>query len=166
MSIGYNVKHLRELRGWSRLELVRRLYPTLKPEECARLGQQIYQLERRSSRRSGLLVPLAHLFGLSPDLLINNDLTKITMEELASLQAGIEIHGVPGQWAAMAHEIATATEPARSIIDKVIDLDRRVPDTLPLLSSVVDGYLSGVNNMPVNPDRNSPAPNQQLADGP
>ncbi|QUO23812.1 hypothetical protein KEH57_09405 [Burkholderia cenocepacia] len=150
MSIGYNVKHLRELRGWSRTELVRRLYPTLNPEECARLGQQIYQLERRSSRRSGLLVPLAHLFGLSPDLLINNDLTKITMEELACLQAGVEIHGVPGQWAAMAHEIATATEPARSIIDKVIDLDRRVPDTLPLLSSVVDGYLHGVDSSATN----------------
>jgi transcriptional regulator with XRE-family HTH domain len=65
MSFGENVRHIRQLLGWSRSDMLRRLCPNADGRERARVSQQVYQLERRSSRRSELLLPIADLFGIA-----------------------------------------------------------------------------------------------------
>ncbi len=60
-----------ELYGWSRGDMLRRLCADATAKERARVGQQVYQLERRSE----LLLPISELFGIAPHVLVNHDLT-------------------------------------------------------------------------------------------
>ncbi|GAB7525401.1 hypothetical protein [Paraburkholderia sp. 2C] len=143
MSFGQNVQHLRQLYGWSRSDMLRRLCPNATARQRARVGQQVYQLERRSSRRSELLLPVSELFGIALHVLLNRDLTAMTLREVKLLRVDVGVP-VPGELIAIAGRFATATVEARSIVDKVFALDRDRPQSLAKLSIIVDAYLDGI----------------------
>ncbi|WP_176080613.1 hypothetical protein [Paraburkholderia tropica] len=143
MSFGENVKHIRHLLGWTRSEMLKRLCPNANGKERARVSQQVYQLERRSSRRSELLLPISGLFGIAPSVLLNRDLTSLTLPEVKLLRADPN-SPVPGDLIAIAGRFALATGEARAIVEKVIAVDRDHPQLVPKLSVILDAYLDSV----------------------
>jgi hypothetical protein len=103
----------------------------------------VYQLERRSSRRSELLLPISEVLGIAPHILLNRDLTGMTLNEVKLLRPDSDAP-VPGELIALAGRIATATVEARAIVDKVFALDRDQPHSVVKLSIIVDAFLDGV----------------------
>lgn len=144
MSFGQNVRHVRELLGWSRSDMLRRLSPGASSKERARVSQQVYQLERRSSRRSELLLPISDILGIAPNVLLNRDLTGMSLTEVNLLRPDASAP-VPGELIAMAGRLATVTDEARAIVDKVFVLDRDQPQSVSKLSIIVDAFLDGVH---------------------
>ncbi|MDR6373920.1 hypothetical protein [Paraburkholderia caledonica] len=143
MSFDENVKHIRYLLGWTRGEMLKRLCPNASGNERARVSQQVCQLERRSSRRSELLLPISELFGIAPSVLLNRVLTSLTLEEVRLLRDDPNSL-LLGQLIAIAWRFALATGEARSIVEKAITADRDQPYLVPKLSVIVDAYLEGV----------------------
>jgi hypothetical protein len=139
MSFGHNVRHIRELLGWSRSDMLRRLCPGASSKDRARVSQQVYQLERRSE----LLLPISEVLGIAPHILLNRDLTGMTLSEVKLLRPDSDAP-VPGDLIALAGRIATATVEARAIVDKVFALDRDQPHSVVKLSIIVDAFLDGV----------------------
>lgn len=139
MSFGENVKHIRHLLGWTRSEMLKRLCPNANGKERARVSQQVYQLERRSE----LLLPISELFGIAPSVLLNRDLTSLTLPEVKLLRDDPN-SPVPGDLIAIAGRFALATGEARAIVEKVIAVDRDHPQLVPKLSVILDAYLDGV----------------------
>lgn len=143
MSFGENVQHMRVLPGWKRGDLVDRLGPKAKGRDRAKLGQQVYQLERRASRHSELLLPLAEVFGIAPDLLLNRDLTSLTLEEMRLLREDV-VAPIPNDLLALAERFVLATDGTRTMIDKIVTADRDNPAVVKRLSTIVDVYLDDV----------------------
>jgi hypothetical protein len=116
------------------------LFPNFAPPT---LSQQVYQFERRASRRSELLLPISDLLGIAPSVLLNRDLRGLTLNEVQLLRSDPDAP-VPGELIAIAGRFATATDEARAIIEKVFVVDRDNPQLLVKLSIIVDAYLDGV----------------------
>jgi len=123
--------------------MLRRLCPNANGKERARVSQQVYQLERRSPRRSELLLPISDLFGIASSVLLNRDLRGLTLNEVQLLRSDPDAP-VPGELIALAGRFATATDEARAIIEKMFVVDRDNPQLLAKLSIIVDAYLDGV----------------------
>jgi transcriptional regulator with XRE-family HTH domain len=143
MSFGENVRHVRLLLGWKRGDLVDRLGPKAKGRDRAKLGQQVYQLERRASRHSELLLPLADAFGIAPDLLLNRDLTSLTLAEMRLLREDAAAP-VPNDLLVPAERFVLATDGTRTMIEKIVAADRDNPAGVRRLSIIVDVYLDDV----------------------
>ncbi|HEX7937031.1 MAG TPA: hypothetical protein VF573_28695 [Paraburkholderia sp.] len=107
------------------------------------MSQQLYQLERRSSRRSELLLPISELFGIAPSVPLNRDLTSLTLAEVKLLRDDPN-SPVPGELIAIAGRFALATGEARAIVEKIIAMDHDQPHLVPKLSVIVDAFLYGV----------------------
>lgn len=140
MSFGDNVRHVRQLFGWSRRDMLHRLAPEATTKERARIGQQIYQLERRSSRHSDLLLPIADVFGIPPQVLLKTDLTELALSEVNRL-ALAEARSVNGGVKVFAGWYDSATDEARAIVERVFEVDRDAPDLLLGLSAIVNAFL-------------------------
>lgn len=128
------------LDRWSRREMLHRLAPEASTKERARIGQQIYQLERRSSRHSDLLLPIAELFGIPPQVLLKTDLTDLALSEVNRL-ALAEARSVNGGVKVFAGWYESATDEARTIVERVFEVDRDTPELLPGLSAIVNAFL-------------------------
>ncbi|CAB3810098.1 hypothetical protein LMG28688_07152 [Paraburkholderia caffeinitolerans] len=142
MSLGENVRHIRQLLGWSRSDMLRRLAPHASGRERARISQQVYQLERRASRRSDLLLSISEVFGIAPNILLNHDLTGLTLAEVKLLRPDADAP-MPGELLALTSRFAAASDEARVIIDKVFAVDRDYPQLIGKLLIMVDVFLDG-----------------------
>jgi hypothetical protein len=88
------------------------LFDNADDKNRARDGQQTYQIERRSSPHSELLI-LTTVLNIAPGVLVNHNLTGLSLNELRLLQDDADA-SFPGDLKAIAGKFTTATQGARN----------------------------------------------------
>jgi hypothetical protein len=152
MSLGENVRQLRALSGLTPGVCLSRMFPDANGAERARIRQQLYRLEGRPERHSVLLLPLARLFGIAPDVLLNDDLSTITLEELDALRVDAIGKSLPKDLIALAEQISAASESARAVVRKVLILDHTRPARIETLNILLNDILIAAVRRSKRPD--------------